>query len=42
MTIDRRLRDRKGDEASDRWLWKLVGLAVVVSIAVYAFIRATH
>jgi hypothetical protein len=45
MKIERRLRDRGADAASDRWLGKLVVFAVLVTIAVYALLqyaRANH
>ena len=35
MNIERRLRDRNADTASARRVWKLIGLALLASAAVY-------
>ena len=39
MTIERRLTDRNADATSNRWLWKLFVLAILATIAVYAFLK---
>jgi hypothetical protein len=42
MTIDRRLHSRDADSSASRWLWKLVGLAILATIAVCLLLKYTQ